>query len=193
MMMIQLRFLFFMRRFQMNSLQEFLDEKEGINEAFEVVNESEANWALRKIKEKQQEIDKNNQLAQSEIDKIEQWESQVRNTLQNDIDYFQGLLAKYAMALKENDPKFKSLKLPNGNLQFRKQQPKWHYDDKELVSSLKELGMTDYIKTEEKPVKKDIKQALTVAGNKVVNENGEIVEGIEIEERGESFSVKANE
>jgi len=178
----------------MNSLQEFLDEKEQVNdEAFEVVHDSQANWALRKIKEHQQEIKWNQKMAQYEIEKIEEWEEQVNQPLTRSIDYFQGLLAQYAMAKKEADPKFKSLKLPNGNLQFRKQQPKWSYDDKTLVTSLKQLRLDEYIKVEEKPVKKDIKKVLRVAGNKVVTENGEVVEGIEIEERGESFSVKINE
>lgn len=178
----------------MNSLQEFLDEKEQVNdEAFEVVNDIQANWALRKIKELESEIKSNQEMAQYEIEKIEQWEEQVNQSLTRSVDYFKGLLAKYAMAKKENDPSFKSLKLPNGNLQFRKQQPKWSYDDKTLVASLKQLGLDEYIKTEEKPVKKDIKKVLQVAGNKAVTENGEVVEGIEVEERGESFSVKINE
>lgn len=177
----------------MNNLQEFLDEKEGINEAFEVVNDSQANWALRKIKEHQQEIKWNQEMAQYEIEKIEEWEEQVNQPLTRSIDYFQGLLAQYAMAKKEADPEFKSLKLPNGNLQFRKQQPKWNYDNKKVVESLKQLGMTDYIRVKEEPAKSDIKKVLTVAGDKVVNENGEVVEGIEIEERDESFSVKINE
>lgn len=178
----------------MNSLQEFLDEKEQVNdEAFEVVNDSQANWALRKIKELESEIKENQEIAQFEINKIEQWEEQVNQGLTRNIDYFQGLLAKYAMSKKEKDPKFKSLNLPNGNLQFRKQQPKWSYDDKTLLNSLKELGLDEYIKIEEKPVRKDIKKVLQVAGNKAVTENGEVVEGIEIEERGESLSVKINE
>lgn len=178
----------------MNSLQYFLDEQENVNdEAFEVKNDDQANWALRKIKESQYDIKNNNQIAQKEIDKIESWLKQVNEQSSNSIDYFQGLLARYAMEIKTNDPSFKSLKLPNGKLGFRKQQPKWSYDENTLVSSLKSLGLDEYIKTEEKPVKKDIKKALQIAGNKAVTEDGQVVEGIEIEEREESFGVAIND
>src|SRR5690625_3967018 len=173
----------------MNSLQEILDEKEQVQEeGFKVTDDKKANWVLRKIKENNEQKIKNTEIAEEEIYKIEEWLEQVNQPLDRNSDHLQSLLAEYAMKKKQDDPKFKSLKLPNGNLQFRKQQPKWSYDDKTLVTSLKQLRLDEYIKVEEKPVKKDIKKVLRVAGNKAVTENGEVVEGIEIEERGESFS-----
>lgn len=176
-------------------LHEFLDNQEETEkEYFKVTDKDTANWALRKIKQYQEKQKENSELADAEKEKINAWLEAENGQAQQSVDFFQGLLAEYAMKQREIDPKFKSMNLPNGKIQFRKQQPKWNYDANKVIESLKRLGMTDYIRFKEEPAKSDIKKALQVAGNKVVNpETGEIVEGITIEERGESFSVKINE
>src|SRR5690625_5891192 len=74
----------------MNSLHEFLDEQEGTEkESFAVKGDSQANWALRKIKQMNDQIEQNNALAQAEIDKIEQWNQSENEKAQSSIDYFQ--------------------------------------------------------------------------------------------------------
>src|SRR5690625_1924930 len=111
----------------MTSLDDFLDEQEETEkESFAVTDDQAANWTLRKIGQLNGQMDDNNALAQSEIDKIEQWNKEVNATINNSIDYFQSLLAQYAADKKAEDPTFKSLKLPNGNFGFRKRQPKWN-------------------------------------------------------------------
>src|SRR5690625_2768722 len=78
-------------------LHEYLDEQEQVNEeGFIVDNEQKANWALRKIKELQQEIEDNTRLAEKEINKIKTWESQQNKSLGDSILYFEGLLHDYA-------------------------------------------------------------------------------------------------
>src|SRR5690625_4106401 len=94
----------------MTSLHDFLDEQEETEkESFAVTDDNKANWALRKIGQLNDQIDDNNALAQSEIDKIEQWNKEVNVSSSNSIDYFQSLLAQYAADKKAEDPKFKSL------------------------------------------------------------------------------------
>lgn len=175
----------------MNSLHDFLDEQEGTEkESFTVKDDSQANWALRKIKQMNDQIEQNNALAQAEIDKIEQWNQSENEKAQSSIDYFQGLLAEYAMKKKAEDPKFKSLKLPNGRIGFRKQQPKWNYDDETVLEALKKANMNDFINVKESPRKADIKKAFDVAGSQVVcPDTGLIIEGITIEEQPDKFNV----
>lgn len=176
-------------------LQEFLDEREKINNSnFKVTDDSSANWALRKIKQHQEQIKENNALAQAEIDKIEAWNQQENDKAQQSIDYFQGLLAKYAMDKREQDPKFKSLKLPNGNIGFRKKPKKWNYQDDVLLETLKQNQLTDFIRVKEQPDKSQIKKAFEVVGDKVINpETGEVLEGITVEDQEEDFSVKVSD
>src|SRR5699024_4861315 len=129
----------------MNELQEYLNEQEGTEkETFAVKDDSSANWALRKISQLNDRMKRNNALAQAEIDKIEHWNTTENEKAQRSIDYFQGLLAEYAMQKKKEDPKFKSLKLPNGRIGFRKQQPKWNYDDETVLQALKKANMGDF-------------------------------------------------
>lgn len=176
-------------------LQEFLDQEENVNdESFKIDDEQKANWALRKIKQHQEQIKENNALAQAEIDKIEAWNQQENDKAQQSIDYFQGLLAKYAMDKREQDPKFKSLKLPNGNIGFRKKPKKWNYQDDILLETLKQNQLTDFIRVKEQPDKSQIKKAFEVVGDKVINpETGEVLEGITVEDQEEDFSVKVSD
>lgn len=171
-------------------LNNYLNQQGKVNESWKVEDEASANWALRKIKEHENEIKRINDFAEQEISKIESWANKEVDQHKRDIDFFQSKLAEYAMDLREKDNKFKTLKLPNGRVRFRKRQPQWKYDDKTLIQSLKQAGMTDYIKVEEKPVKSDIKKVLEVIDGKTINpETGEVVEGIEVIERGEKVEV----
>lgn len=175
-------------------LHEFLDQKEQIeDESFEIKDEQQANWALRKIKQHQEQKEKNTEIAVEEITKIEEWLKTVNDSAQDSIDYFQGLLGKYAMEQRESNPDFKSMKLPNGNIGFRKQQPKWNYDDKKLVEYLKENEETELIRVKEEPNKSAIKKLFIVQDGKVINPGtGEVVEGVEVEERQDKFEVKTD-
>ncbi|HSH23994.1 MAG TPA: host-nuclease inhibitor Gam family protein [Massilibacterium sp.] len=173
-------------------LNDFLDEQENTNDdRFKVENEQQANWALRKIKQYKDAIEKTNSLAEEEKEKIDMWAKQENESHKDSIDYFQSLLAEYAMSLKEDDPKLKTISLPNGKLQFRKQRPKWEYKDDVLVKSLKKAGMDNLIRVKEQPNKSDIKKAVEIVDGKAINkETGEVIEGITVTERGEAFGVK---
>ncbi|WP_163579076.1 host-nuclease inhibitor Gam family protein [Gracilibacillus saliphilus] len=177
-------------------LQEYLEQEEQTNEPFKVTDDSSANWTLRVIKELQDQIKDNSELAQSEIEKIESWETQEKEKLQKQIDRFESLLAQYAMERREEDPNFKSRKLPNGYIGFRNKQPKWNYNEEALVNFLKQAKMDEYINVTitEKPDKKAIKKAFKVEDGKVIDEDtGFLVDGITVEEQGEDFTVKVDD
>jgi|SRR5690625_1217331 len=175
----------------MTSLHDFLDEQEQVQDnSFVVDDENKANWALRKIKQMNDQIADNNALAQAEIDKIERWQNEVNEQAQSSIDYFQSLLAEYAIKKREEDPKFKSLKLPNGRIGFRKSQDKWVYDNDKLIESLEKAELKDFIRVKKEPSKKDIKKAFEVVDGKVVNpDTGEVIEGITVENQADKFNV----
>ena len=175
----------------MTSLHDFLDEKEQVQDkSFVVDDENKANWALRKIKQYKDKIEQNNALAQAEIDKIEQWLTEVNEQAQSSIDYFQSLLVEYAIKKREEDHNFKTLKLPNGRIGFRKSQPKWVYDNDKVIETLEKANLTDFIRVKKEPSKADIKKAFDVVGDKVINpDTGEVIEGITIEAQEDKFNV----
>lgn len=172
-------------------LNKFLDEQEEVTQAgFVVDTDEKANWALRKIKQFKEQQKENNALADAEIEKINAWAKQENEKAQQSIDYFQGLIAAFALKKRETDPKFKSMKLPNGRIRFKKQQPKWNYDDEKVVKALKDAGLQDFIKVKESPSKTDIKKAFDVQDGKVVvPDTGEILDGVEVIEQEDKFEV----
>jgi len=180
---------------QKTSLHEFLDKQEEVEqEGFTIQDDQQANWALRKVRQFQQQQKENNALAESEIEKIQEWNDQENTKAQHSIDYFQGLLARYAMDKRKDDPKFKTLKLPNGKIRFAKQQPKFNYNDDEIIDALKQSNRTDLINTKETPNKAEIKKRFEVNGNSLVDpETGEIIPGVSVEHRDEKFSVEVDE
>ena len=167
-------------------------------ERFKIENDGQTDWALEKIidlKEKQKE---NEELAEErkaplekKIAKIEAWQDRQNEKLQDNIEYFEGLLTEYGMKLKEDDEDIKTHSLPFGKLKFRKQRPKWKYHDSMLLlNSLKKADRDDLIKIKESVDKRELKKQVEVAGNQVVNpETGEVIEGVEVQERGEKFSI----
>ena len=171
------------------SLSEYLDQQEGVTqERFAIESETEANWALRKIKQIEDQRKNNLELANAEIEKINSWKDQVNKQADNEVNHFQSLLDEYARKCRLADPKFKSLKLPNGKIGFRKQQPKWNYDDQKLLEHLKANGHDELIRIKEEPDKTAIKKVFKLNQNSVIDPStGEIVEGISVELREDAF------
>ncbi len=178
-------------------LAEFLDREAGTSEEqrgqFIIDDDQKANWALRKIRQLQEKRKANIQLAEAEIERINTWLKEVNGDLEQSIDYFTGLLEGYHRQVLEQDPKAKTIKLPYGKLKMRAQQPEFIRDNDKLLSWLKQSNKTDYIVVKESPDWARLKKNLQVAGNALVDpETGEVVEGVEVVERGPKFSVEVS-
>jgi phage host-nuclease inhibitor protein Gam len=174
------------------TLQEFLDDQEQVNsESFVIDTEEKANWALRKIRSLQEKKKDNITLAEAEVAKIDTWLETVNEKVTNDIDYFVQMLTIFALKRRDQDPKFKSLKLPYGKIGFRKQQPKWEYDDSKLLAALKSSGLDELIRIKEEPDKVAIKKQLKVSGEFAVNpDSGEMIDGITVKHRDDDIKVE---
>lgn len=168
-------------------LQEAVEVSET-QERFKIDNLEAANWAFRKlaaIERKKKEVQ---ELAQKEIERIKTWEQQEIGSLDSSKEFFEGLLIEYFAREREKDPKFK-ISTPYGKVSARKQQPKWHYDDEKLVNWLLENDK-ELVRVKYEPDKNGIKKKYKIIGENVVTEDGEIVEGITIEERPEAINIK---
>jgi len=175
------------------SLNEHIAGEIDADERFIIDTEEKADWALRKIKEAENEIEKAEYFAETQIRQIENWKAKQTDKHHESIDYFQSLLAEFLQNKRKEDPKFKSITLPNGNVGFRRKQSKWIYNDDVVLKTLESENMNDFIKVEKKLDKRLIKKAFEVAGDKVINpDTGEVIEGIEIVEQGESLNVRLN-
>jgi len=162
-------------------------------ERFKIETIDQVNWALRKlsaIKSKQSEIDG---LADAEIARIKAWHESESRKLDDDKFFFESLLQEYMHSQRINDPNFKKTSTPYGTVKFRKTQPKWEYDDPKLLESLKSAGRTDLIRIKEEPNKVELKKAVQVAGEQVVDpESGAVIEGVTVIERGDEVVVEVS-
>ena len=181
-----------MEQFNIAELEEKAEQEK--QDEFVIDDDHKANWALKKIRQMKNKIAEKEEFAQKEIDEIKIWLEEETGKLEDSIEYFESMLTEYAMKMKQEDEDLKTHKLPAGDLKFRKQRPKWNYDNKSLMEYLEESGKEDLIRVKRSPDKNKLKKQVEVVGNKVVDaETGEIIEGIEVQERGESFKVKVND
>src|SRR5699024_3065379 len=104
------------------------------------------------------------------------------------------MLAKYFETINLNEMKktktMLKYRLPNGELVKRYQNPQFKRNDSTLAEWLEKNNMTDYIQVKKSAKWGDLKKITEVVGDKVVTEDGEIVEGIEVVERPPKFEVK---
>lgn len=174
----------------MNPLLEMLDEAIEQSE-FKIDTDQKAEWALNIIREEQVEAQRlinvcNSQILyyQSEIRKVQdKLENKTGNLKAMLFDYFQTVPRK---ATKTQE----TYKLPSGTLKLKYPKPEFKRDDSKLVEWLENSSKTDYIKIKKSPDWAALKKAFTVVGDKVADENGEIVEGVEVVERPPVFDVE---
>lgn len=182
-----------------------LDELEGMDDALWTQDEAEdaprpawritddgcADWACRKIAEEKAELDRIRELADAQIQKIEEKVAAAERRFQNGTRFLTGKLAEYFETVPHKATKTKeSYRLLSGTLTRKFGGSQMKQDDAQLVQYLKDSGQLEFIKTEEKPKWGDFKKRLEIIGGSVVDkETGEIVEAVQIIEKPDTFTV----
>lgn len=170
-----------------------LEELEEQEQRFQVETPEQANWALRKIRALQAKINEARELAQAEVDRINQWLSDETGKAEDSIAFFTSLLEEYHRAELERDPKAKTIKLPYGQLQMRAQQPEYIRND-ELLRPWVEQNKPEFLIPQ--PAKLDwagLKKVIAITGATTIDpETGESIPGLVIEQREPKFSVKVD-
>ena len=151
-----------------------------------VNNLHDVNEAIRLIKELEEQKIANEQFAQIELDKINKWLEKRNNSLDYDIENYKALITAYYLKEKEQNPKLKSLSVPNGRFQSRTTR-KLNYDEAAMLNYLKE-NYSSLVETEvkEKFNKNEVKKIFKDGVDQL---SGEIVDWVtETEET--TYSVK---
>jgi phage host-nuclease inhibitor protein Gam len=161
--------------------KELYEGIEGYQRPYEIADQSGAIWALRKIKLVEQRRQEAKATAMAEADKIMKWYEGLSQKADRDREYFDGLLLGYMNKLRQEDPKLKTVKLPDGELKIRKQQPEYTYDDDQLLAWAK-VHYPEYVQVKETVYKPDIKSH--------IKETGEVVPGVTISDRPDKFIVE---
>lgn len=161
------------------------DLREEQKQGFVINSIDTANWALKKlraIEEKQSEIIS---LADSEIERINQWKERELSKYKSCKEHFEGLLTEYYLSERAKDKRFR-LSTPYGKVSSRKIH-KWIYEDEsQLLNYLKENN-SEAIKVKEEIDKSVLKK---IFKNGVNQDTGELLHGVRVEQI-ENVTIKA--
>ena len=154
-----------------------------------VNNLHDVNEAIRLIKELEDQKLANEQFAQVELEKINTWLEKRNNALDYDIENYKALITAFYLKEKEQNPKLKSLSVPNGRFQSRTTR-KLNYDEAAMLNYLK-INHSSLVETEvkEKFNKSEVKKIFV---NGIDQFTGEIVDFV-TETEEVTYSVKTAE
>lgn len=167
------------------------DEQAGPRPAWAIRDDGCADWAVRKIAEEKAELDRLTELADSQIAAIQEKVEAAKRRYENGTRFLTGKLAEYFETVPHRATKTKeSYRLLSGTLTKKLGSTQMKQDDDKLLEYLKASGNEDMIQTTEKPRWGEFKKRLEVIGGQIVDTTtGELVEGVQLIEKPDTFTV----
>lgn len=160
-----------------------LEPVEEAEEGFICDNDQKAEWCLLQIRRAQAEKERWKEHYKAMLDSMNASCDLTIETMKRFLrDYFDTVPHKKTKT-EENYP------LPSGKIMMKLQATDFDYDEQEVISWLKENG-GGYIKTKEILDWNGLKGTLSVVGDAVANEDGEIIPCIKAVEKGAEFKVQ---
>lgn len=167
----------------------------------------QANRHLARIAKLDAAIDADIEVAEAQIERTTAWLESRRTVHAAQRRWHEQILERYHRAVLSVDPRLKTIKLPNGTLRARAQQPEWEWEDDGKVfgqwvwenrPDLAEALVAFPPAPDPKLVVTEAKKALTIEerkGSKVVArtfgklEDGTAPAGVKVTERDDKFDV----
>ena len=168
------------------------DELPEDEDGFKITDDAGAEWALRKIREAEDEEKRLTSLYTAELTRINAALLKITERTNSTRAYFNGLLRRYFETVPHTRTKAgtEQYKLLTGTLAMKPAAPKFVPDKERLLAWLEKNGREDLIKTERSPKWAEVKKGLTYAAGCAVDENGEIVDGVEAVVEEPVFTIK---
>lgn len=155
-------------------------------EHFTVHDLGSADWAARKAAAIQRQIREYEAFAEAEVARIHAWLDTSTTGLQEDRDYFTGLLTAYHAQEFERNPKAKSIKLPHGVLVSRALPDKVEIvDEVTAIGAAKAAGYLSMVRVKEEISKTEVVKHL--------KQTGEVLPGVTVTPQPRRFSVELEE
>ena len=160
-------------------------------EAWTCKNDSEAEWALKKIAEERVETQRYVNVCNTMAAEYQFKAQKACEQLESKTAYLKQQLQEYFATVPHKATKTQeTYKLPSGTLKLKYGTPEFVRDETALVKWLKANGYEDKIKTKETADWAEFKKCVGIQSGKVVTLDGEIVEGVTANERPNSFEVE---
>ena len=163
------------------------------DEAQEVAQEEEA-LEVRTYIEAKWQIERRKKLISDRDELIAYYKQQIED-VKADAEFKLGFIDRALLAFFNSKPHQKTktteyIKLPNGKLVLKKQDPEFKRDEAKVIEWLKKNNGTAYIKVTESLDWANLKKDTSVLKDKIVTVDGEIVPGVEVVERDAKFAVE---
>ncbi len=163
---------------------------------FTIETKEQAIWALRKIAAIERARKEAQEAAQTEIFRIQEWMTGEEKRADQARGYLDFLLEDYHRRQLKENPKQKTIKLPHGELQLKKQQPEFYRNENAIINWARKnrpelVILPRWIRPDPKLDWAGLKKALKVVNGKAVDpENGEFIPGLQVVERPPKFNIK---
>lgn len=169
-------------------------EEDEEEKDFAIVTDLMAEWGIKQIKKAEEERDRLVAIAKEEIADLERQIEIHTLRCENSTKYLKGKLQEYFNTVEHKETKTQeSYKLLSGSLVWKKPAAKIKRpDDDKLLGILKDIDPLEmYIETIQKPKWAEFKKTLKLLDNgQIVDEDGDIIEGIEVEDVAGEFNIK---
>jgi len=174
-----------------NIISEIADEHIEQNEGWQITDALAADWALDKIREAKAEYAQKEMVVREKIRQLQEWLEKEREKRDRTVNFFTAKLQEYFETAPKRKTKTQEvLELPTGTLRRKYPAPEFVRDDEKLLNWLKERNLNEYVKVKEYPDWANLKKVIKVAGEQVMDEKGEIVDGVRVVERPPVFEVE---
>lgn len=164
---------------------------EATQENFIIDNDSKADWAIEQIASEKEETERLIQLCEFKIQLYQQKVDKYKERYENSTSYLKHQLRQYFETVNRKKTKTQEkYELPTGTLKLKYQQPNYKRDDNKLVEWLEDTGRTELVKIKKSPDWTSLKKTVATVGNSIVSEDGEVIPGVEVEEKEPIFDIE---
>lgn len=163
------------------------------DEQFTIKNKSEADFYIKLINKLRQEKEEIDTFIDAEVERqirlYENYRKERMRPLDNQIAFYEQALKTFTINEIAESGK-KTIKLPNGTLSVRKQQPKYVYDDSKILEYLEQNDCEDLIKIKKEVNKKELKKAAVINNNNELVLNDKVIPGATVIPQEDKFDIK---
>lgn len=160
-------------------------------EGFMINDDFKAEWALKKIAEEKKELQKTELLIDSMVAEYQFKKQQAQERYQNKVRNLENMLIQYFETVDKKKTKTQeTYQLPSGTLKRKFGTIEYERDAEILLAWLKKNNRTDLVKVKEEPKWAELKKEVCVLNNKVVNTDGEIIDGVIATKKQDTFEIE---
>ena len=161
-------------------------------EAFKIDNDKAAEWALSKIREEKAELLRMETLCKNMIESYQERLQRANKDFETKTSYLKSQLQQYFETVTPKVTKTQATyTLPSGKLKKKFGTIEYIKDEEKLLNWVKlNGGIDDFIKIKESVKWAELKKALIEKDDKLLTEDGEIVDGVVLQRKPDTFEVE---